>query len=184
MDAMSIKGKARREFNNAIALMSIIPMLGFIYLIAARMGSLSIFEGEPGYITLILIVLIILGMASGRKILWFMIARIIDMQNELVEKGRLAAISETVLSLSHEIRNPLAIMIGSVDLSMAEASKEKGVNIPWERANTIKANCDRISEVLEKMSRISKPSFTTVLDDIKMLDLPSCELKADLKKGS
>lgn len=182
MDAMNIKNTAKREFNNAIALMAIIPMLGFIYLIAAKMGSLSIFEGEPGYITLILVLLIILGMISGRKILWFMIARIIDMQNELVEKGRMAAISETVLSLSHEIRNPLAIVIGSIDVLVMDGDKDKDVHITWERANTIKKNCDRISQVIDKMSRISKPSYTTVLDNIKMLDLPSCELKDGRKK--
>jgi len=182
MDAILIKNMARKDFNNAVALMSIIPVLGFVYLIVGRISSLSVLEGEVGYIILALLVLILLGIITGRRLMWYMITKIIDMQNELVEKGRLAAISETVISLAHEIKNPLAIILGNVDLMMGQSAEAKTLSIPRDRAQVIQTNCDRISVVIDKMGRISKPSFTTVIGDVKMLDLPACELKPEPKK--
>jgi len=182
MDTVQIKNKTKKDFNNAVAIMSIIPVLGFVYLIVGKISSLSVLEGAVGYMILILLILVMLGIASGRKILWYMVTRIVDMQNELVESARLAAVSETFISLSHEIRNPLAIIMGNMDLLKGKAVEGKVPNITWDQVNDIKAGCDRIAVVMDKMSRISKPSFTVVGGNIKMLDLPTCELNTDPKK--
>jgi len=176
MDTAQVINKARKDFNNAVAVMSIIPVLGFVYLIVGKISSLSVLEGEVSYAVFILLILVLLGIANGRKILWYMITRVINMQKELIEKERLASISETVLSLSHEIRNPLAIIMGNLDLITGEAAEGKTLALSWDQAHTIKANCNRIVVVMDKMSRISKPSFITLGDNIKMLDLPACEL--------
>ncbi len=182
MDTEYIKNKARKDFNDAVAVMSIIPVLGFVYLIVCKIASISILEGEVGYVIFILLILILLGIASGRKTLWFLIAKIVDSQNELIEKERLAAITETVISLAHEVVNPLAIVMGNLDLSMGEAAEGKMLNVPRDRVHLMKANCDRIRVVMDKMSRVSRPSITTVVDNIKMLDLPACELNVPPKK--
>jgi nitrogen-specific signal transduction histidine kinase len=161
--------------------MGVIPMLGFAYLLVGKAASLSALEGEAGYVMLILLALVLLGIVSARRILWYLITRIIDMQNELVEKGRLAAISETVISLSHEIRNPLAIVMGNLDLLSGKAAGQATLVVPRDNVHMLKENCDRICVVMDKMSRISKPSVTTVADNIKMIDLPACGL--DERRG-
>lgn len=181
MDAVDIRDRARKDFNNAIAIMGVIPMLGFAYLLVGKAASLSALEGEAGYVMLILLALVLLGIVSARRILWYLITRIIDMQNELVEKGRLAAISETVISLSHEIRNPLAIVMGNLDLLSGKAAGQATLVVPRDNVHMLKENCDRICVVMDKMSRISKPSVTTVADNIKMIDLPACGL--DERRG-
>lgn len=177
MNIAELKKMARRDFNNAVALICIIPVLGFVYLIVGKSASLSALEGEAGYVMLILLVLIMLGIYTGRRLLWYLITKIVSMENELVEKGRLAAISETVLSLAHEIRNPLTIVIGNLELLMGQANADKNMAVPLDRVNLIKTHCDRITDVMDKMSRISKPSFITFGGNIKMLDLPTSELK-------
>ena len=182
MDIVQMRDSAKRDLNIAVAVMSIIPILGFVYLIVGRISSLSVLEGDVGYAMLVLLLLALLGIVSGRKIVWYMIAKIIDMNKELIEKEKLATVSETFISLSHEIRNPLAMIIGNLDLMTGKAAKETALNIISDQTSAIRANCNRIAEIMDKMSRISKPSFTTYGGGIKMLDLPSCELGDNRKK--
>jgi signal transduction histidine kinase len=176
VDANDISKKAINGFINATAVMAVIPMLGFVYLIAARIGSLATLEGEAGYIVLAIMSLAVLGIVSGRMILSMLIKKIFEMQDELVRKQKLAAIAETVVALNHEIRNPLAIIMASLDLAIGRAGREELKSVPAEHFHVIKNNCDRICVVMDKMSRISKPSSVNVVGGIKMIDLPACEL--------
>ncbi|MDD5245858.1 MAG: histidine kinase dimerization/phospho-acceptor domain-containing protein [Candidatus Omnitrophica bacterium] len=178
MEIQQIKTKAQREFNRAVCLMSVIPFLVFIYLLVGKLAAFPLVSGEDGYILLTVSLLILLGIITGKKLIWLLITKIIDfshqmvrMEKEIIEKSRLAAISETVLSLSHEINNPLLVMQGNLALLENDFTQN---DIPLslkERLAQTKNHCERIMEVTNKMLSIEKPSLTTVYADTKILDL-------------
>lgn len=157
--------KAKRDFNNAICLIGIIPFLVFLYLLAVKMGSLQILSGEIGYLFLIAIVLSLLGIFAGRKIL-------LGLTTQLIEKNRLATITETVLTLGHEINNPLMVVMGNLELLASDFIKGHLPTPVNERLNQIKNHCQRIREAVDKMGSLSKPVFTSIQGSAaKMIDL-------------
>ena len=101
MDIMKeVKLRARRDFNNSICLMSIIPSLAFAYLLVGKIASFDALQGEAGYIMMMIVAMILLGIITGRKTLWALIKKIVgfsekilNIETELVEKKRLAAIT-------------------------------------------------------------------------------------------
>ena len=97
--------KHRRNFNVSICLTGAIPFLVFVYLLVRKISTFQIFVGEIGYIMFSAVLIFLLGIAVGRKMFMALL-------NELVEKNRLSAITETTLALSHEINNPLLSIRG------------------------------------------------------------------------
>ena len=91
-------------------------------------------------------------------------------QNELVEKERLAAIGELVVTVNHEINNPLTTIIGLseiLELTYARADEEK----VREGLQGIIKEAKRIQKVTEKLSRIQSTHSRDYLDGTKMLKL-------------
>jgi hypothetical protein len=80
-----------------------------------------------GYIVLATIVVFVLGIIVGRKMLMSVTLKLIDdnqkilsMQKKLIEKNRLAAITETVLVLGDQVNNPLLVINGNLELLDSE----------------------------------------------------------------
>lgn len=179
METKELILERKRDFYNSVCLTGIIPFLVFVYLLVNRIASFNIFVGEIGYIMLATLAIFLLGIIVGRKMLWSLIVRltdynqqIIDMQKELLEKNRLAAITETTLALSHEINNPLLTIRGNLEL----LETDFGENYPVpdsikNRLNTIKGHCERIRQVTEKMSSLSKPVSESIYGKSSMIDL-------------
>jgi len=173
-----LREDTKKDFNNVICLMSIIPLLVSVYVIAAKIASLQVFAGEVGYIMLLAMTIILAGIITGKKMLWGLIqnifdfnSRVISLQEELLEKNRLAAITETVLTLGHEINNPLMVVHGNLELLEGDVTN---INLPVSvknRLNEIKNNCERIISVTQKMSNLSKPVSVTVHGKTKIIDL-------------
>jgi len=178
MDVKSLSKEARRTLNNAIFLMGIIPFLTFMYLLVGKLGSFTILRGEIGYILFALSAVILTGIISGRQLLWNLIkhlfefnAQILKMQQELIEKNRLAAITETVLTLGHEINNPLLIMDGNIErLESAIAGSQTDSQVK-ELVSNIKTGCVRIMAATDKLSRLSKPVMSEEFGGKKIIDL-------------
>ncbi|MBN1354144.1 MAG: hypothetical protein JW994_05720, partial [Candidatus Omnitrophica bacterium] len=91
MNIKDLETYAKRNFDSAICLIGVIPFTIFIYLLVVQLGSIDILVGYTGYIMLVSMSLIILGIAMARKMLWVLINRIfefnknvVDLQNELV----------------------------------------------------------------------------------------------------
>jgi nitrogen-specific signal transduction histidine kinase len=156
--------KRRCDFNTTICLTGVIPFLVFLYLLVVRVASFKIFIGEVGYIMFATMVVFLTGITVGRKMLWSML-------KELIEKNRLAAITETALSLSHEINNPLFTVRGNIELLETEISEAQLSDAVRNRLDTIKNNCERIREVTDKMSKLSKPSIEAVHGKVRMINL-------------
>ncbi|MDD5614338.1 MAG: histidine kinase dimerization/phospho-acceptor domain-containing protein [Candidatus Omnitrophica bacterium] len=179
---MSIKEiaiKRRREFNNSICLTGVIPLLVFVYLLVNRVSSFNIFTGDVGYIMLATIGVFLTGIITGRRMLFSMLERIseynreiITMQKELIEKNRLAAITETALALGHEINNPLLTVRGNLHLLKNEVIENR-LSSPGaiDRITLLDDNCERIRRVMDKISNLSKPVSSRIEAEIKMIDL-------------
>ncbi len=154
MELKNLEEKTKRDFNNAISLMAIIPLLVFVYLIGGKVASLSALSGEVGYIMLTVMAIVLIGIFLGKQTLWRLVNQIFRMQGELLEKNRLIAITETVLTLGHEINNPLLAMQGNLS-----ALEEELINNSFtrEKVGKIRQHCERIMEVTSKLSSLAKP---------------------------
>jgi len=179
MQVDQVKAQAKKDFNNAICLMAIIPFLTFLYILGGIYASFPSAGGKAVPIISICAILILLGIISGKKIIWNLISNLIDfseqlvsMQKELGEKNRIVAVSETVLSLSHEINNPLFVMQGNLALLENDLA---GLNMPnafKDRLNQVKSHCERISSAVNKISGLNMPVASSVVHgDTKMLNL-------------
>ncbi len=77
-------------------------------------------------------------------------------KQELIKKGRLAAIGEIVASVNHEINNPLMIISGNAQF--LEMTIEKGITKDLkDRVHAILEEADRISQVTKKLRDIRNP---------------------------
>lgn len=164
MTVKELISREKRNFNMAICLIGVIPFLVFVYLFVSKTTSFNVFVGQVGYVMFFTVVVFVLGLAVGRKMLMALIS-------ELIEKNRLAAITETTLTLGDQISNPLLVIRGNFQLIEEEASK---LNLPREirdRLTTIKGNFERISMVTDKLSSLSKPVTKTIFGGTRIIDL-------------
>ncbi|TRZ95084.1 hypothetical protein D4R78_04335 [bacterium] len=178
MEIKELANHAKRNFNNAICLIGVIPSLAFVYLLYNKLPTLEIFVGRAGYIAFIVMVIFIGGILLGRKMLWTLILKLLDfnqkimsIQEELITKNKLAAITETVLTLGHEINNPLLVIRGTLEMLGSEINQIAAPTDLKERLSVIKINFDRIGEVTEKLSHLSRPVIDTVYGDSKIINL-------------
>jgi C4-dicarboxylate-specific signal transduction histidine kinase len=174
--------KGKREFVNSIFLIGVIPFMVFIYIVVSRMAAFKIFIGEVGYIMIATIGVFLSGILVGRKMLWAFIQevlnnnqKIIEIQSELVEKSRLAAVTETALSLGHEINNPIVSIRGNLVMMENDLAKANVSNETRERLSALKSNFDRIAQATEKMSKLSRPVTEHLEGKLRMVNLGRSE---------
>jgi len=119
--------------------------------------------GTVGIISLVFIILLI--WRFSRKI-----SSVID--RELEEK-RLDALVELAGAAAHEIRQPLAVIIGFSDLLKEKTYPEDGQIS--ETMTLIKDQCNRINGIVSKMLRISQYKTVPYVDDTRIFDLNSVD---------
>ncbi|MFB0515241.1 MAG: GAF domain-containing protein [Candidatus Neomarinimicrobiota bacterium] len=90
-------------------------------------------------------------------------------QNALVNKERLAAIGELVVSLNHEINNPLAIIISFIDLLAARC--ERDLPEATETLAKMKEAAYRIKELTKRLEYLQSSEAEEYLEGVKMLKL-------------
>ncbi|MGQ9627587.1 MAG: response regulator [Anaerolineae bacterium] len=98
--------------------------------------------------------------------------RIRELEEELLEKERAATIGQMVITLSHEINNPLTSIIWHTRLLQEELTRNN--NAPEEMLlslETIAENAHRIEDVLKRLHNIREPVLTDYTSDAKMIDL-------------
>lgn len=92
------------------------------------------------------------------------------LQKKLLESERLAAYTQTVITLNHEINNPLTTVMGNLFLLEKETQKFNDEKIS-SRLNVIQANCLRIQNVIKKLERIEELKTIPYLGGTKMVDI-------------
>ncbi len=90
-------------------------------------------------------------------------------QAKLLEEERLTAISETAISVNHEINNPLCSILGNTQLILMEKERLDPATIKKLRA--IEKQIARIQEISERLGRITKPVLKEYIGGKKMLDV-------------
>lgn len=176
MEIKQLTHNIRNDFNRAVSLAGVIPLLVFVYLVAGKLANFNAFVGEIGYIVIATIGVFIMGIVVGRRMLMSVTMKLIDdnqkilsMQQELIEKNRLAAITETVLALGDQVNNPLLVIGGNLELLDLEVKNLAGEKI-HNRIQTMRNNFQKIREVTEKMSKLTKPESKEIYGDIRMID--------------
>jgi len=106
-DVIKTVGKpVLREFNIAFTLMSLIPLIIGLYILAARVLTISVFEGLNGLYFLIAIVFAVLGFCIGRRILSTVLGKLIDVNVQLRQHEVMK--SAFITNVAYELRPPLA----------------------------------------------------------------------------
>ena len=164
MEISKLISKEKRDFNTTISLIGVIPLLVFLYILVGKVSSFRVFVGEIGYIMFFTILVFLLGIWVGKR----MFRSLVD---EIMEKNKLAAISETALGVGDQINNPLLTIRGNLEMLEMYATENNLPTKQLDRIKTIKDNFERIRQITENMSQMNKPKTTTIHDKIKMVNL-------------
>ncbi|MDD5120135.1 MAG: hypothetical protein PHR84_02350 [Candidatus Omnitrophica bacterium] len=178
MELKKFTHNIRNDFNRAISLVGVIPLLVFVYLVVGKLSNFNNLAGEIGYIILATIGVFIMGIIVGRRMLMSVTLKLIDdnqkillMQQELIGKNRLAAITETVLTLGDQVNNPLLVIGGNLELLDSEIKSSGASEKIQNRIQTMRNNFQKIRDVTDKMSKLTKAELVKIHGDTQMIDL-------------
>ena len=96
---------------------------------------------------------------------------VISAREELIRQEKKALMNQTIISLNHEINNPLSII--SMEAQLLHQRLEKNENKIESRIAKIETNIDRIKHILEKISALNMEEHIPVdyISGKKMLNL-------------
>jgi DNA-binding response OmpR family regulator len=80
----------------------------------------------------------------------------------------LAGIGEAVLTMQHEINNPLAALMAEIDLMADDSSTVEAQRPPLDR---MKELARRISTVIRRLAKLEQPESVEYLAGVRMLDI-------------
>ncbi|MCH2186034.1 response regulator [Myxococcota bacterium] len=104
---------------------------------------------------------------------------------EILHKDQLATLGEVAIGLSHEINNPLAVILNQCQLLEEEISRlagDRDCSVEDERLDAVRREVARISEVLERLGEmVQSDSYETVgyVGPSRMIDLRREEARID-----
>lgn len=97
-----------RNFNIAFALMTVLPFLVFVYLLAAKLFTLDILVGEVGLVLFCLIIISLGGFYIGYRAIKGLLQRVIFYAAQAKHSDKIK--SNFVAIVSHEFKNPISIV--------------------------------------------------------------------------
>ena len=98
--------------------------------------------------------------------------RLKALRERLVEMEKVATIGQVVITLSHEINNPLTIIVWHAELLRERVGSL--TDIPPEVLDSLEAigrEAHRIQQVMTKLARVSRPAVTDYLPGTSMIDV-------------
>jgi len=96
---------------------------------------------------------------------------------EILHKEELATLGEVAIGLSHEINNPLAVILNQAELlerDVCELAGERDVSVEVERLDAMRREIGRIAEILERLGEMVREETYETIDYIgpaRMIDL-------------
>jgi PAS domain S-box-containing protein len=96
---------------------------------------------------------------------------------EILHKDQLATLGEVAIGLSHEINNPLAVILNQAELLELDVSRLAGdadCSVETERIDAVRREVARISEILGRVSEMVESETYETVDYVgpaKMIDL-------------
>ncbi len=96
---------------------------------------------------------------------------------EILHKDQLATLGEVAVGLSHEIKNPLAVILNQVELLEREVevlAGDRDSSVECERLDSVRREISRISSILERLgAMVETDHYETVqyIGPARMIDL-------------
>jgi PAS domain S-box-containing protein len=96
---------------------------------------------------------------------------------DILHKDQLATLGNVAVGLSHEINNPLAVILNQVSLLESDVRRlcgESDSSVEEERLEAIRREVERVTEILERLSEmVSSDQYETIkyADSRSMIDL-------------
>ena len=96
---------------------------------------------------------------------------------EILRKDQLATLGEVAVGLSHEINNPLAVILNQLDLVERDVERlagEADTSVECERLDAMRREVARISEILEHLGQmVETEAYETIeyIGPARMIDL-------------
>jgi len=96
---------------------------------------------------------------------------------EILRKDKLATLGEVAIGLSHEINNPLAVLVNQLTLlerDVEALAGERDCAVEYERIDAIRREVGRVSEILKRLGQmVATEQYETVeyVGPTRMLDL-------------
>jgi len=160
-----------REFNVAFTLMSLIPLIIGLYILAARVFTISIFEGLNGLYFLIAVVFAILGFFVGRRILSTVLGKLIDVNVQVRQHEVMK--SAFIANVAYELRPPLAAVqmsLNNMDDGLQGALTDPQRTTVHECAEIV-GRLARMTTDLIEITRSDKAKPALQLDVLALQDL-------------
>jgi DNA-binding response OmpR family regulator len=95
--------------------------------------------------------------------------RIKFLEDELLKKEKVETIAKMVISIAHEINNPLTVVVG--ELEMLLMKKEEFDKDTVEKLETVLNSTLRIKDVVTRMTKINTPVDAEYVRGKKMIDI-------------
>ncbi len=105
--------EAFREYHTAFSLMSLIPLLITVYVLAAKLFTIQIFEGRNGLLFLIAIIISLLGFLIGRGLLQRILSQLVEANLKLRQHEAMK--SAFIANIVHDLNSPLAAVRMSLE---------------------------------------------------------------------
>jgi len=96
---------------------------------------------------------------------------------EILRKDKLATLGEVAVGLSHEINNPLAVILNQVELLERDVERlagEEDCSAEYERLDAMRREISRVAEILERLGKmVANEHYETVeyIGPARMIDL-------------
>jgi PAS domain S-box-containing protein len=96
---------------------------------------------------------------------------------EIQHRDQLATLGEVAVGLSHEINNPLAVIVNQVDLlerELTDLAGERDCSVEYERLDAVRREVGRVSEIVSRLSEMAETDTYETVDYVgpaRMVDL-------------
>ena len=96
---------------------------------------------------------------------------------EILHKDQLATLGEVAVGISHEINNPLAVILNQAELlekDIVRLAREADAAVECERIDAIRREVGRISEIVERLGQmVQRDDYSTIeyVGPARMIDL-------------
>jgi two-component system sensor histidine kinase PilS (NtrC family) len=96
------------------------------------------------------------GEPRGHVLIFQDVTHVVEMENELTQRERLAAVGEMAAKIAHEIRNPLAAISGSVQILQGDVGTEVD-DEPRQLMDIVVREADRLSGLITDFLGYARP---------------------------
>jgi len=109
------------------------------------------------------------GELAGAILLATDLSELRELQSKLLEAERVAAITETAISVNHEINNPLCSILGYTQLILMDRDSLDPDVV--RKLESIEKQIVRIQEIADRLGRINRPVLKEYVGGSRMLDM-------------